>query len=514
VPAQPPSPERAQALAALGHGFMLAWRYDESLAICKQALALAREVGTRQAELRALSGLGVDLAYLGRGDEGLAHLWQARQLAEEHADPEALQRAYVLLTDVLTMLGRPGESARVAETGLEVISSYGIDSTVLVANQIEALLAIGEWDKADIVSAAALRAITASYPYMLLIIRADVEIGRGDFDGARAHLEAAPATLREDRGLGIYDGYLAEVALWEHRWADADEAVRDGLARARSRSTAQIRVQLCAKGLRAQAELAAIARARRDAAAVHDRLNRARKLRAAARRAAADAAAVTPNAAGWLALAEAEYERAGSVARPELWSDAADRWEQLERPSLAAYCRWRQAEALVSAGASRAEASVPLRGAHAVAARIGAKPLARELELLAERTRLDLGSPDGGAPDGKPGLEGILGLTPRGGGPDARRPWLHQPRDRRDTRHQRQDGKRPRLAHLAQARCAEPPRSCRNYPPPCPAARRPACVRGLTSQKKPANSGAGGRPTSSSAPGMPSSPARPSIGSR
>ena len=74
VPAQPPSPERAQALAALAGGLMLAWRYDESLPICEQALALARAVGAREAELRALTVLGIDLAYLGRGDEGLAQL--------------------------------------------------------------------------------------------------------------------------------------------------------------------------------------------------------------------------------------------------------------------------------------------------------------------------------------------------------------------------------------------------------------------------------------------------------
>jgi hypothetical protein len=42
------------------------------------------------------------------------------------------------------------------------------------------------------------------------MLRADLELGRGDFEAARAHLEAALATLREDRGQGIYDVYLAE----------------------------------------------------------------------------------------------------------------------------------------------------------------------------------------------------------------------------------------------------------------------------------------------------------------
>jgi DNA-binding NarL/FixJ family response regulator len=319
---------------------------------------------------------------------------------------------------VLTMLGRPGESARVAAEGLAAVSGYGADTTVLVANQVEALLAVGDWDEAERASVAALRTLSASYPYMALIIRADMEIGRGQFDAARAHLEAALATLREDRGLGLYDAYRAELALWERRWADAAQAIDDGLTQARSSEAAQIRVQLCAKGLRAQAELAALARARRADAALRAHLDRARDLVAVARRAAADAAPITPNAAAWHLLARAEHARAGparagGAARPQLWADTAAAWDRLERPPLAAYCRWRQAEALIAAGASRAEASVPLRDAHAVAARIGARPLAAELELLAQRARLDLAPPVAGPPSGKRALEEALGLTPR-----------------------------------------------------------------------------------------------------
>ena len=415
VPAQPPTAERAQALAALADGLMLAWRFDESLALCEQALALARAVGAHAVELRASLDLGRDLAYLGRADEGLGYLWQALALAGRSGDPLALVHAYVSITDVLMMLGRPEESARVGERGLEAVCRYGIDSTVLVANTIEALIASGEWDKADRASAAALRAITANFPYMLLMLRADIELGRGNFQAARAHLEAALATLREDRGQGIYDIYLAELALWERRWTEAHQAVRDGLGRARSHQGAQLRVWFCAKGLRAQAELAALARARRDADAARTWLTRAEELITVARHAAAEAAAVTPNARGWLALAEAEYTRARGVARPESWSQAADSWKRLERPPLVAYCRWRQAEALAAVSASRTEAAVPLREAHAVAARIGAGPLLRELELLAQRARLDLAPAQAAVSAGKAGLEEVLGLTSREG---------------------------------------------------------------------------------------------------
>jgi DNA-binding CsgD family transcriptional regulator/tetratricopeptide (TPR) repeat protein len=413
VPAEPPSPERAYALGSLAGGLMVDWRFAESLPIAEQALALARRVDAREAEVRALTVLGGDLAYLGRGEEGLAHFRQALQLAEGIGDRIGLERVYVNCTDALTMLGRPRESARLAQSGLEALRRYGIEGALLVANQIEALLAMGDWDEADRLSAAALRRITSSFPYWLLTLRADVEIGRGDFDAARAHLKTASATLREDRVLGLYDAYVAELALWERRWTDADAAIDDGLARACRREAAQIRVQLCAKGLRAQADLAALARARRDADALRDRLARARKLLTVARRAAAEASAITPNADGWLALARAEHDRARAEARPEEWADAAARWERLERPPLGAYCRWRQAEALVVAGASRAELSKPLTQAHAVALRIGAAPLLEELELLARRVRLDLVSPDAEAADTKHALEEVLGLTPR-----------------------------------------------------------------------------------------------------
>ena len=392
VPAQPPSQARAQVLAALGHALMLAWRHEASRAICEPALALARAVGAPRAEFRSLGVLGVDLAYLGHGETGLEHLRSAVRLAEAAGDPADLVFAYCWLTDVLTMLGRPRESARLAAEAADALRPYGIEHGTITANQVEALVAAGEWDEAERVSAAALRAHTANWAHHPLINRAELETGRGDFDAARAHLEAALATARGDeRGSRPYDLVVTELALWERRWTDAADAVRDGLARTRSREAALIRVQLCAHGLHAQAELATVARGHRGADAVGHHLDRARTLLAAARRAAAQATAVTPNAAGWLAMAEAEAARARGLARPELWSDVAAVWEQLERAPLAAYCHWRQAEALVAAGA---DASVPLREAHAVATRIAARPLERELELLTERARLDLAVPD------------------------------------------------------------------------------------------------------------------------
>ena len=248
---------------------------------------------------------------------------------------------------------------------------------------------------------------------MPLGLCATLEAGRGQFEAARLHYQAARPTIRYEPGLATYSGYLAELALWERRWTDADDAVREGMGWARPRWATQIRVWLSAKGLHANAELAALARARQDPDAERHALNRARSLLTSARRAAADASAITPNSDGWLAVAEAEYQRVRQTPRPELWSYAAETWDRLERPPVVAYCRWRQAEAHVAAAGSRIEASQPLREAHAIADRIGARPLLGEIELLAQRARLDLAAPPAGTPDQPESLEQTLGLTAR-----------------------------------------------------------------------------------------------------
>ena len=316
VPSHPPSAARAEALAVLGQGLLLCWQFERSRVTCEQALAMARAVGDPRIEVRALDVLGGDLAYLGRAEAGLSALRQARDLAEAMQSPHDVFVAYVSLTDALMMLGRPGESVEVGRRGLEVVRRYGGDATVLIANIIEALIASGGWDDADRLSAAAVRSITANYPYMLLMNRAELELGRGDFASAKAHLEAALPSLREDRGQGIYDLYLAELALWERRWIDADAHVEAALTGASSPHADQLRVWFSAKGLRAVAELAALARARRDADAAIAWLAKADRLVTIARSAAATASSITPNAGGWLALAEAEYDRAHGRGAP------------------------------------------------------------------------------------------------------------------------------------------------------------------------------------------------------
>ena len=116
-----------------------------------------------------------------------------------------------------------------------------------------------------------------------------------------------------------------------------------------------------------------------------------------------------------VALWEAERSRLEGQSDPFLWQQAATAWLALGRPYPAAYAQWRQAEALLVSRAPRAQAEEPLRAAHAVAVRLRAAPLQRELELLAQRGRIQLEpSGDPAVPEsGPPSVASSLGLTRR-----------------------------------------------------------------------------------------------------
>ena len=206
--------------------------------------------------------IGGDLAYVGRGEDGVARFRQAIRLAAEIGDQIGLDRAYANLTDALTMLGRPRESLQVAEEGLEVMRPvrdrqrpHRLESDRGAGRDRR----LGRRRQAERRSAARghveLPGRTAHTPRGL----------RNRSRRVRRCTSASRGRERHPAGgtrQGLYDTYLAELALWEHRWADAHAAVQDGLAPARQHEPAQMRVRLSAKGLRAQAELAGLARAR------------------------------------------------------------------------------------------------------------------------------------------------------------------------------------------------------------------------------------------------------------
>jgi DNA-binding CsgD family transcriptional regulator len=168
--------------------------------------------------------------------------------------------------------------------------------------------------------------------------------------------------------------------------------------------------------LRLEADRAEQAAARQAVQEVAEARRRAAPVLAARDRLAAASLpqASYPLIAGCLVLARAEQSRLEGGSDPQRWQAAAAAWERLEYPFEAAYARFREAEALLAGDASRQRAETVLRAAHQTTVALGAEPLRREVELLAQRGRLQLEERvDMAAPEIPPSPAASLGLTRR-----------------------------------------------------------------------------------------------------
>jgi DNA-binding CsgD family transcriptional regulator len=248
----------------------------------------------------------------------------------------------------------------------------------------------GDWDRAEEVLARATRLGGTFWPHHVEMLLAELELARGNLARAGRHLDAAAPRPGASRPFAAakYAALVAEHALWEGRADDAARAVHEGLDVA----SPDEQPRLYALALRTEAEREQFAADHRDGAAAAAARSRAAKLLNEARRAAAAAAGVSPEAPAWYRIAAAEHARMDR-ASPSAWHAAAAAFDTLDRPYASAYCRWREAEAHVAAGAPRSTSAVPARTAHQVARRLRARLLQRELELLAQRARIYLVEP-------------------------------------------------------------------------------------------------------------------------
>jgi DNA-binding CsgD family transcriptional regulator len=412
VPDEPPTTARARVLTTLGNALMLSGRHAESVPACLAALATAQVLGDGRPALRARGILGIDLCYLGHPEHGLPHVLGARRRALDSGSARDMVHSYALVCEALMVVGRPAEAAREALEGvalarrLGVVPSFG---ALLSAYAAEGLLEIGEWSRAEELLSQTLRPglrFWSHYPHLL---RAQLALGRGDLTEAQRHLEAGAHGAEEPTSATRYRRLAAELALWRGQPDAALTAVEEGLA---AGDTAVLhRVRYAALGLWAYAEQVVLAALRRDQATVDTARARAELLLADAARAAEEACAVTPDAAAWHAVAEAERSRVAGRSEPGRWSVAAAAWDRLGRPYPAAYCRWRHAESLLAAERRMPEVARAAREAYRAADRVGALRLRHEVELLARRGRLDLLE----RPQSRPGGADLvdLGLTVR-----------------------------------------------------------------------------------------------------
>jgi DNA-binding CsgD family transcriptional regulator len=216
---------------------------------------------------------------------------------------------------------------------------------------------------------------------------------------------------------GPLSARTAELALLEGRPADASTAVAEGLKLLGLQP--YLAASLYTLGLRAAADRAELARARRteeeelEARAVGQELAAQQRARTSTGT-ANPAAALSPRVEAEAVTGEAELARLQGRNDAELWAAAAKAWERLGEPYPTTYARWREAEALLLGGLVREQVEPSLRAAYATARELGAAPLCAEIEALARRGRLNLGTdPATTPPPARESPLDRLGLTAR-----------------------------------------------------------------------------------------------------
>ncbi len=369
---------------------------------------------------RVLASLAADALLRGQVAEGLAFLDQGWALARAIDDAVGLVRLAVNESDALLKLARFASAAEAASRGIASARRAGLAASLSISmltfNACEALIALGRTAEA----AALIDPLTTGPAdrdhWPLHETRAEIDLLRGDIAAA----ETRRASVKPVPGRSVFSAHesaqrAAELAVWAGRPADGLEEVREVLSLFRDAERTLLCGRLLTVGMRACADLAEQARARRDEPA------------AVAARAAADeltswvdqmagtpftdhplVATIPAERATW----DAEQTRLAGDADPGAWRRAAQAWDDLGCPHRAGYARWRQARAQLDSGQPPMAAATALRAAEAAAD--GHAPLLAQVRQLAERARIPLQSPSAAASEARPaGVSEAYGLTDR-----------------------------------------------------------------------------------------------------
>jgi DNA-binding CsgD family transcriptional regulator len=317
-------------------------------------------------------------------------------LAEPSDDGVGLAWLGVVESGALLKLAKFGGAAAVASRCIRAARRAGVEAwfhvAVLTANGSAALLAAGRTAEA----AAIIDPLTLGAPerdhYPVHLLRAEIDLLRGDLNAAG---ERQPILALIDSGEFRIDAarLAAELALWAGRPGDALAHVELAIPELVASDLQAVCGRLLSTGMRACADLAEQARARRDAAAADAAAAAASTLVAwvdgTAGMPFADhplLAAIAAERASW----DAELSRLAGAREPELWSAAARAWQNLGCPHRAGYAWWRQAQALLAAGQPSAVAASALQAAAAAAN--GHVPLLSGICDLAGRVRIHVPS--------------------------------------------------------------------------------------------------------------------------
>jgi ATP/maltotriose-dependent transcriptional regulator MalT len=425
APVAPPSAARARALTMLARTRLLTGRLTDGRALAAQGLQIASDVGADRDESTAHQVLGLILVVLGEPEAGIRHLEEATRLAIDLDHVEEIAASSVTLSEALTTHGRLRSAEDRLRAAVSLARERGFERSYglwLKANLASVLYKLGAWDEAERLAREVTdprHAATRVASQLAHLVLGQLHVGRGAFESARTHLDAAQETAAR-QWIDHVPAALAELEIWTDHPERAQEIVARGLEAAshgnEARSDASM---LCWLGVRAEADLAEPARPLSDDDALDEAFTTSARLlersRAIAMHGAAGDRIVYPGVAAVATIAEAEHSRVHGSSDPELWALAAKQVEALDQPFLHAYARWREADACLSGQADRNRAETALLTAHRITLSLGAVPLADAVERLARYARIEL-SEDTPSSDDRPKQASPseqLGLTPR-----------------------------------------------------------------------------------------------------
>jgi DNA-binding CsgD family transcriptional regulator/tetratricopeptide (TPR) repeat protein len=393
----PPSAQYARAW--LNHADLFlrtAGRPAEVLPALNRALEIAEAADAEALIPQILASLAEEAFRRGQVAEGFAFLDRGWTLARAGDDGLALAWLAINESEALLKLARFPDAADVALRGLAGARQAGLQGSwafsVLAADAAEALLAGGR----TLEAAALIDPLTTGSPdrdhWPVYEACAELDLLRGDAGTARRRLaDAAPAHVGNVDYARESAQRAAELALWAGDPGDALAEVQRVLALFMTPDLTTTCGRLLAAGMRACADLAERARARRDDAGAE-----AAEAAASGLASWADEAPGAPFTDHPLvatipaerATCDAERTRLGGASDPEAWRAAAKTWDGLGCPHRAGYARWRQAQAQLDAGQPASAAAAALQAAAAAAD--GHAPLLAQVRQLAERARIPL----------------------------------------------------------------------------------------------------------------------------
>jgi DNA-binding CsgD family transcriptional regulator/tetratricopeptide (TPR) repeat protein len=398
---------RARVLAEQARHRLLEGHFRDARELCEESIELAREAGADGTLAGATVSLGVAEALSGKVEDGLARLQAIRDRVASGDPVDLLVRAFGNSTAVLGYLGRLDEAVEVSRVGLLLLRERGLDPAAgrgILTNAANAFFWRGLWDEAEqLIHEVLDRPVPSRHEPFLRLTLGEIAVARGAFDEAEQHLRYCrdrAEQLRENQLVTPTLAALTALHLWRGESDVARDVATGALSRLPETEQEDYGVTLCALALRACADLAEINGSRHASAALQREaeglVTRAEAFCDQLRRRGGQ----LPECQAAVGLARAEYARLTGGDVVERAREAAESWDRLQRPFLAAYARWRQGQALLlhrRAG----EAEPVLRRSLAAAATLRSQPLADAVAATLRAARLDPSPPapvDAGPP--------------------------------------------------------------------------------------------------------------------